>query len=170
MHGCISNLCPVSSADSTMKRGLGSALSAVLGCLRKKGAFTYYRAASSGSILSYKFTSQTLTRAGVSCVCSLGSCLFGKQEVLQCQGEGWLHRLPGREPARQSSWSEVSLLRNCLLEVISLLSPALKGMNPCKELPSCLSMSQFCFPCLCQLAFSLPSASLATLPANNFCH
>lgn len=89
MPGCISNLRPVSSADSTMKGGLGSALSAALGCWRKKGIFTYYRAASSQSVLSYKFTSQTLTGAGVSCVCSSGFCLFGKREMLQCQGEGW---------------------------------------------------------------------------------
>lgn len=47
------------------------------------------RAASSQSVLSYKFTSQTLTGAGVSCVCSSGSRLFGKREMLQCQREGW---------------------------------------------------------------------------------
>lgn len=65
-----------------------TSLPAALGCLRKKRVFTYDRAASSRSVLSYKFTSQTLTWAGVSCVCSLGSCLFGKQEMLQCRGGG----------------------------------------------------------------------------------
>ena len=135
-----------------MKGCLGLALSAALGCWRKKGVFTHYRAASSRSVLSYKFTSQTLTGAGVSCVCSLGSCLFGKREMLQCQGEGWLHSLPGRGPARQRSWSEVALLRKCLLEVISFLTPAPKGMKPSKQLSSCLSV------CLSS-AFLLLSAS-----------
>lgn len=103
--------------------------------------FTHYQAASSRSVLSYKFTSQTLTTAGVSCVCSLGSCLFGKQEMLQCQGEGWLHRLPGKGPEMQRSWSKTALLRTCLLEAISFLTLAPKEIKPSKQLPSCLSIS-----------------------------
>lgn len=103
--------------------------------------FTPYGAASSRSVLSYKFTSQTLTGAGVSCVCSLGSCLFGKREMLQCRGEGWLHRLPRKSPATQRSWSKVALLRKCLLEEISFLTPAAKGTKPSKQPPSCLSIS-----------------------------
>lgn len=155
MPGCIPSLRPVSSADSTMKGGLGSALPAVLGCWRKKGVFTCYRAASSQSVLSYKFTSQTLTGAGVSCVCSLGSCLFGKREMLQWRGEGWWHRLPGKGPARQRRWSKAALLRKHLLEAISFLSRGPKGMTPSKQLPSCLSTclsSAFLFS-LCQLVF-----------------
>lgn len=147
MPGCISNLCPVSSADSTMKGGVGSAPSAALGCWRKKGVFTYYRAASSQSVLSYKFTSQTLTGAGVSCVCSSGSCLFGKREMLQRQGEGWA-AWEGPCHTKQSA-----LLRKCLLEVTSLLIPAPKGTKPSQQLPSIRSehLSQFCFPpSLCQ--------------------
>lgn len=54
--------------------------------IREKGVLVHYTAASSRSVPSYKFTSQTLTRAGVSCVCSSGFCPF---EVLQCWGEGW---------------------------------------------------------------------------------
>lgn len=130
-----------------MKGGLGSAPSAALGCWRKKGVFTCYRAASSQSVLSYKFTSQTLTGAGVSCVCSSGSCLFGKREMLQWQGEGWggLGCL-GRALPHQAK---------CLLEATSLLIPAPKGTKPSQRLPSIRSehLSQFCFPpSLCQLA------------------
>lgn len=98
MPGCIS--CLFSGLNH---EGMSEiSLSAALDCLRKKRVFTYDRAASSRFVLSYKFTSQTLTGAGVSCVCSLGSCLFGKREMLQCWGEDWCHRLPGEGPATQS--------------------------------------------------------------------
>lgn len=60
--------------------------------IRKKGVFVHDTAASSRSVLSYKFTSQTLTGGwGFLCLL-LGSCPFGQQEVLQCRGEGWLRK------------------------------------------------------------------------------
>lgn len=63
-----------------------------------------------------------LDQGWVSCVCSLGSCLFGKLEMLQCRGEGWWQGLPGKGPARQRSWSKAALPRKCPLEAISFLS------------------------------------------------
>lgn len=152
MPGCISNLRPVSLADSTMKGGFAASSLSCAGLLEKERSVYTLWSSILRSVPSYKFTSQTLTGAGVSCVCSLGFCLFGKREMLQCRGEGCLHRLPRKSPATQRSWSEVALLRKCLLEEISFPTPAPKGAKPSKQPPSCLSI------CLSS-AFLLLSAS-----------
>lgn len=118
--------------------------------IREKGVPVHYTAASSQSVPSYKFTSQTLTRAGVSCVCSLGSCPF---EVLQCWGEGWPHRLDDLEVFYNlydsnpgSRWNQTT--QNNSHPITSTLSSAFL-------LLSLLS--------LCQLAFFLLPANIPAL-------
>lgn len=167
MPGCISNLCSVSSADSTMKGGLGSAPSAALGCWRKKGVFTYYRAASSQSVQSYKFTSQTLTGLGFLCLLSGLLSLWKAGDVAMPGGGLGRAGLPGKGPATPSSRSRAALLTKCLLEATSLPIPAPKATKPSQHLPSTRSehLPQFCLPPPpCQL--TLFSSSAPTPSAN----
>jgi len=150
MPGCISNLRPVSSTDSTMKGGLGSALSAALGCWRKKERSVYVLQSSILTICpKLQIYLPDLDRSwGFLCLLSGLLSLWKAGDVAMLGGEGgWLPKAAWERPCnakelvRSGSAEKVSpVLRKCLLEAVSFLTPAPKGTKPSKQLPSCLSI------------------------------
>lgn len=74
--------------------------------IRKKGVFVHDTAASSRSVLSYKFTSQTLTGAGVSCVCSWAPVPLDNRRCCNAGGRAGCERLRDTKELVQSSSAE----------------------------------------------------------------